>query len=184
MKNKRKAKYGVTEEDITKKLKRLSGEESENDEAEDEYEDENDNYLPDLIGNSSEVLYNLKRKDLGKIDFDLENVLAGENSDFKSGFEDIGGTTVLWLAAGGDWEYPVQFILYIDQNGSLRGYIPEKGNIYCHHCKSAFGNDNCDYCEGKCSEDCDKPDWAAMEEDVKNRLVLVKDDGTEVDPSI
>lgn len=67
MKNKRKAKYGVTEEDITKKLKRLSGEESENDEAEDEYEDENDNYLPDLIGNSSEVLYNLKRKDLGKI---------------------------------------------------------------------------------------------------------------------
>lgn len=91
-------------------------------------------------------------KDLQKIQFDFENLDIGrpdgsDNCSVESAaFEDIGGTNVLWVTAGGDWECPIAFVLYFDDKDALRAYIPEDGNVYCHHCKAAYGNDNCDKC--------------------------------------
>lgn len=112
------------------------------------------------------------RKDLEKIDFDFEN--CGKEflkEDLKSTLSD--GTAIAWCWAGGDWEYPVRFVLYIDPKNELRAYIPEDGNIYCHDCKCAYGTCECD--DGKVSEEIfDKdelePDWDKMYEDVCGRI--------------
>ena len=45
------------------------------------------------------------------------------------------------MAAGGDWETPCFFILYLDQS-RLRAYIPEDGNNWNNKTKQAYGNDD------------------------------------------
>jgi hypothetical protein len=44
------------------------------------------------------------------------------------------------MCAGGDWEYPVYFILYWDGT-HLRAYMPTKGNRWNTDSKEAYGND-------------------------------------------
>lgn len=112
------------------------------------------------------------RKDLEKIDFDFEN--AGKEfleENLKSTLPD--GTAFIWCWAGGDWEYPVRFVLYIDPKDELRAYIPDEGNVYCRKCKSAYGTCECE--DGKVSEDAMsddnlKPDFEKMYEAVCNRI--------------
>ena len=43
--------------------------------------------------------------------------------------------------AGGDWEYPVWFCIYIDDNNKLRVYVPYKGNTFNKYTKTAFGSE-------------------------------------------
>ena len=109
--------------------------------------------------------------DISKIDFDFENV----GLDFEGNSKLDDDTEIIWCWAGGDWEYPVRFVLYIDPNNELRGYIPEDGNIYCHKCKKAYGT-----CE--CDEEANNrvfgqedlyPDYKAMYEDVKKRIEVI-----------
>jgi hypothetical protein len=46
------------------------------------------------------------------------------------------------MRAGGDWQYPVNFFVYLDQDGkTLRCYVPKKGNTWNWDTKSAFGED-------------------------------------------
>ena len=112
------------------------------------------------------------RKDLEKIDFDFEN--AGKEfleENLKSTLPD--GTAFVWAWAGGDWEYPVRFVLYIDPKDELRAYIPDDGNVYCRKCKSAYGTCECE--DGKVSEDAMsnddlKPDFEKMYQAVCNRI--------------
>ena len=82
-------------------------------------------------------------KDLKKCEFDCENVC-----DHNGSFGPIGltgyvtlsnGFTFLGLAAGGDWEIPVFFIIYWD-GFKLRGYIPTNGNPWNTTTKQAYGN--------------------------------------------
>lgn len=106
-------------------------------------------YWPDLNSKVS--------KDLGKVQFDFENVDAnGWMADPSGGGmplkEDdpmrglIGlhtlenGLTFCGVRAGGDWEKPVFFIIYWDGK-SLRGYIPEGGNPFNTATMQAYGND-------------------------------------------
>ena len=122
--------------------------------------------------------------DLKKVNFDTENLepfgtedsynhLPGlENLD---GYEMLGPEgaqfPVLWVAAGGDWELPLVFVLYIGQKGELRGYIPEDGNCYNKKAKAAYGNN-----EGDPEDWDDDPryifDVAKMKAGVANRIAV------------
>ena len=45
---------------------------------------------------------------------------------------------------GGDWEFPVNFIVYVDQNNKNNLYIPTDGNTFNKKTKTAYGNDEDD----------------------------------------
>ena len=81
-------------------------------------------------------------KDLGKVDFDGENQNWDDDGqpDNWHGFQMIGDLPVLGASAGGDWEWPVYFIIYWDGK-RLRGYIPKQGNMWNFDTKCALGND-------------------------------------------
>jgi hypothetical protein len=167
----RYAKKGSTREDIIEvMIKELQSEKMRQyvDGRDIDYEDEDDvihNYIHNVVGYSNSIA----NKDVSKIDFDFEN------SDTAFGF--LGTlpdyTTLIWCMAGGDWEAPVYFCLYLDPDNHIRAYVPKDGNTYCHKCKSAWGT--CDCNEGKDSEDHLNdddygPDYDAMYKDVCNRI--------------
>lgn len=77
-------------------------------------------------------------KDL-KIHFDTENVF-GMEQDRLLGFRTLeNGLTFCGFEAGGDWEFPVFFIIYWDGK-QLRGYVPSDGNMWNTDSKQAYGN--------------------------------------------
>lgn len=106
-------------------------------------------------------------KDLSKVEFDTENY------DLLH-FETIGDFTFRWGHAGGDWEYPVHFIIYYDGK-DIRGYIPKNGNTWCWTTKQAFGNNtpkeieflNKHVLDDKISDDgyTETTDWCEIMED-------------------
>lgn len=85
-------------------------------------------------------------KDLEKVNFDFENCSC-EVEDFSEykdilGYRKIGDFEFCGCYAGGDWEYPVFFLIYLDQDGkTLRGFIPREGNSWNYNTKFALGND-------------------------------------------
>ena len=85
-------------------------------------------------------------KDLGKVQFDAENVMYSYNGPDIVGQNFLGvhtldhGLTFLGVQCGGDWERPVYMILYWDGK-EVRGYIPKKGNCWNYDTKTAIGND-------------------------------------------
>lgn len=91
-------------------------------------------------------------KDLSKVNFDTENIDAsstafGKSPNANEGIEKLiglhtleNGLSYLGITAGGDWEYPIFFMIYSDGQ-DLRGYIPKEGNTWNSANKSAFGND-------------------------------------------
>ncbi len=83
-------------------------------------------------------------KDL-KVGFDWENWTGFRSRDFgpKSilGSQTLDSGLTFWgFCAGGDWEFPVFFIVYWDGK-KLRGYIPTEGNPWNTTTKEAYGND-------------------------------------------
>ena len=118
--------------------------------------------LKNVIGKYNDIHYALYENpaddDISSVNFDTENMeqfgteysynhLPGlENLD---GYEMLGkegesAFPVLWVAAGGDWELPLVFILFIGEDGKLHGYVPEDGNAYNHEKKAAYGNNDGD----------------------------------------
>lgn len=96
----------------------------------------------EAVGGVRDVFYKVK-KDI-KVDFDLENVA---DTDFDFGPEGLmgyrtepNGLTYCGMAAGGDWEHPVYWLVYWDGR-SLRGYVPTDGNPWNTDTKRAYGND-------------------------------------------
>ena len=73
------------------------------------------------------------RDDVAKIEADFENVLPASLHTTKSGVD------FLAFEAGGDWEFPVLYIMYWDGK-NIRGYVPMKGNCVNLVTKAAFGN--------------------------------------------
>ena len=85
-----------------------------------------------------------------RINFDFENVLLGWNHSTydpirSSSIETItvDGKEIPFIkgSAGGDWECPLAFIIYLSNKGELRMYVPRKGNVFNRDTKEAFGND-------------------------------------------
>jgi len=84
--------------------------------------------------------------DLGKVSVDYENfshTVQDEWGYWKDmlGVNQIGDLSFWGMSAGGDWEYPVYFIVYISNKKELRAYIPKHGNMWNKLTKEAFGND-------------------------------------------
>ncbi len=123
-------------------------------------------------------------KDLGKVMFDLENFDCSQDNSGIDGYE-LGireldnGMVYLGCAAGGDWEYPVFFIIYWD-GASFRGYIPSDGNQWNKKYKTAYGSeqesekyDDEDEDESNSNgEPTEKSDIKKIKEDIKKRIVI------------
>ena len=89
----------------------------------------------------------LLREKLGKdlkVEFDFENFECREDDFGPDGLMGLqswpNGLTFLGMAAGGDWEHPVYFVVYWDGK-RLRGYVPTAGNPWNTTTKKAYGND-------------------------------------------
>ena len=88
--------------------------------------------------------------DCSNIDFNIENLDASSPAIFKyagdqgadlCGFHTLpSGLTFCGAIAGGDWEYPLFYIMYCDGT-DLRAYIPIKGNVVNCDTLSAFGSE-------------------------------------------
>ena len=121
------------------------------------------------------------RKDLSKINFDMENSdLMGEynmpgTEDLKA-FEMLGDFPVAWICAGGDWEQPLLFVLYIGDKGELRAYIPKDGNAYNHKEKCAYGSEEDQDESENFDESNYKFDANKLREDVIGRIVVKQKD--------
>lgn len=118
------------------------------------------------------------QKDLSKVEFDYENYEFGYsdyhkrfdiNKDRGIGYFDLGNDLhVLFCFAGGDWEYPVTFILYLSTDG-FRAYVPKDGNTWNYKLKSAFGNndDEIEY------DEIQKIfNFESMVSEIKNRIII------------
>lgn len=82
----------------------------------------------------------LVSNDISKVSFDFENF--EENADnIETIILNHKMLRFIWCSAGGDWEYPVNYIVYLDNKYRWRGYVPQMGNPYNHKTKQAFGND-------------------------------------------
>lgn len=82
-----------------------------------------------------------------KVDFDTENMCTPFDIDpFGDGvgFHQLDGFAIAMCAAGGDWEIPVQFCLYIDDKDKVRLYIPTDGNTFNPYTMTAFGSEYLD----------------------------------------
>jgi hypothetical protein len=89
--------------------------------------------------------------DLSRVTFDWENFYTT-----RYGNVDIdpimgvwmteSGVPVLGCLAGGDWECPINFVLYPDSETTLRAYLPTvaEGNIYNEKTNTAWGNEDWD----------------------------------------
>ncbi len=137
----------ITEEDLDKKIKHLIFTNCWDYKGEDVVEDDPEtqkelwNYISDITNDST------IEKDLKKVDFDWENYYTPEYPHYNAdspeivGFHTLdNGLTFLGMWAGGDWEWPVFFILYWDGT-HVRAYIPKDGNTYNRRNKKAYGND-------------------------------------------
>lgn len=119
-------------------------------------------------------------KDLSKVSFSTENFECfldkdGDTFGYKlGGLQTLdNGFTFLGCAAGGDWEQPVFFIIYWD-GSKLRGYIPTEGNVWNKKYKTAYGSEQEreDFEEENDSDDFPSADDAAIEADIKKRIII------------
>lgn len=140
------------------------------------------------LGNNFNVWRELTeqiKKDI-KVKFNCENLK-------EEGFRTLNNGFIYYLlGAGGDWESPVNFIIYWDGK-KLRGYVPTNGNPYNTSAMRAYGNNGEeDYQEDPGAEldrinshkrfgtDIDdddfwqdfrfKVDYTSMQEEIKKRI--------------
>lgn len=90
--------------------------------------------------------YIIPEKDF-KIRFDFENFDAPWQESHEwdkedTGWHEVNGTTIALCKAGGDWEYPVYFAVYLERGGKrLRAYVPTVGNCFNIYLKVALGSE-------------------------------------------
>ncbi len=78
-----------------------------------------------------------------KVKFDCENWVDTPSNHIEGMLGTVtfsNGLTAIGISAGGDWEFPVYFIVYWDGK-KLRGYVPTAGNPWNRKTKQAYGND-------------------------------------------
>lgn len=80
------------------------------------------------------------------VEFDTENCSGDPEEQYdmpgyKFGLDTLaGGTPIMWFGAGGDWEAPIAFCLYLGEDGKIHAYVPREGNCYNKETNAAFGN--------------------------------------------
>lgn len=107
------------------------------------------NKIKEKFGDREPYLYSIVSeigkigKDISKVKFNFENSYyqVDDSLDRKLGVQQAGDLSYIGCQAGGDWEYPVYFVIYLDQDKTtFRGYVPFDGNTWNHDTKMAFGN--------------------------------------------
>jgi hypothetical protein len=122
-------------------------------------------------------------KDLSKVDFDMENYQIGNaNPSFKkypedhisavgypTGYEVLSnGLPVLFVSAGGDWQFPICFCIYYDGD-KLRAYIPSDGNAWNKKEKCAYEPEEDNDDNVKFIKECDAD---KIRQDIINRIKI------------
>ena len=123
--------------------------------------------------------------DLNEVEFDTENIEPFGTEDSYNhlpGLKNLGGYEmlgpegaqfpVLWFAAGGDWELPLVFIVYMGEDNEIHGYVPEDGNAYNHEKKAAYGNNEGDPVYGDKNDTRYVFDVAKMKADIENHIIV------------
>lgn len=141
--------------------------------------------IEDAGGVHTVVYKSMVFTDLAEVNVDFENLESFDSEDSYNhlpglenldGYEMVGegdsAFPVLWCAGGGDWELPLVFVLYIGQNGELRGYIPEDGNCYNKKEKAAYGNNEGDPVYGDKNDTRYVFDVAKMKADIENHVIV------------
>jgi len=85
------------------------------------------------------------KKDLSKVEFTFDNFTSfqyPENfSNYPVGYMELKtGFHTFFVNAGGDWEFPICFVLYWG-NKKMRAYIPKDGNAWNKKEKCAYGSE-------------------------------------------
>ena len=116
------------------------------------------NRIDDACGTWYIIWQDQIQTDLSKlsagVEFDCENVTEPDDegwsmNGFTNGYDVLpNGVPVCWCGAGGDWECPIAFCLYIGEDGEFHAYVPKDENVYNKETNAAFGN-NDDYDEYK-----------------------------------
>lgn len=116
--------------------------------------------------------------DTRKIQFDRENYECF-GSKYPLGFRTLpNGMNFVGCMAGGDWEYPVHYVVYWDGK-KIRGYVPTNGNTFNVKTKTAYGseqdsdefNEDFDFDADVATENIDyKIDKNAFEADIMARI--------------
>ncbi|MDF2880019.1 MAG: hypothetical protein K0R54_576 [Clostridiaceae bacterium] len=107
-------------------------------------------FKPDSLNKEKYIIHalieddSLVAEDLSKIGFGTDKITINQrkndDNDCLIGYQTLdNGFTFLGALSGFEWEYPVFFIIYWDGE-NLRGYVPEKGNVYNSYTQEAFGN--------------------------------------------
>lgn len=111
-------------------------------------------------------------KDL-KIQFDWENFDDANVWELSAN-----GFWYLKMWAGGDWEWPVYFVIYWD-GSNTRAYVPTNGNVFNRATKAAYGNDETSDAAdilrqyGQALDPNDiQEDWVQMMADVNKRIII------------
>ena len=95
--------------------------------------------LQDVINNNGGLEHVVSNPpvwlDLSRVTFGTENVTDGSEFQFqmpgyKSGPDIVDGREVMWCAAGDDSDQPIAFVLFMGDEGELRGFVPNSGNCY------------------------------------------------------
>lgn len=135
--------------------------------------------------NPYDNLPNQVEKDISKVEFDFENWCIG-NADpsyekyptdhegyanYPVGYQTLpNGLPVLFVNAGGDWEYPICFCIYWDGK-KLRGYVPTDGNVFNKKEKCAYGSED-DYDDEADQDELPDGDPEKIYNDVMNRIQI------------
>ena len=124
--------------------------------------------------------------DISMVNFDTENMEQFGIEDYSynhlpglenlDGYETLGegesAFPVLWVAAGGDWELPLVFVLFIGEDGEIHAYVPEDGNAYNHEKKAAYGNNEGDPEYGDEEDTRYVFDVAKMKKDITKNITV------------
>jgi hypothetical protein len=98
-------------------------------------------------------------KDL-HVDFSWENTtITKEKGAPYCGYQSIGDFDFFGILAGGDWEMPIFFLLYLDRKKRIRAFVPDKGQEWNRKTRMVYGNHVDD-------PDVDEfnPDWTVIKD--------------------
>ena len=82
------------------------------------------------------------------VEFDTENCTCDPTDHFDMpgffvGIDALpGGTPIMWFGAGGDWEQPIAFCIYLGVDNKIHAYVPREGNCYNKETNAAYGNES------------------------------------------
>lgn len=135
-----------------------------------------------------DALTGIVNDDLEEVQVDFENfefleAYSHAPMDKVMGFHTMqNGFSFLGCMAGGDWEAPVFFILYLDVDGDLRAYFPERGNTYWVPTSQAYGNGPAGS-KYESADNAPEPDQNLLLEDIKSKFVIKEPHGKGYMPS-